>query len=141
MTRRIWFITGAASGIGRELAFTVLGHRGRVALVAPHTDGLARIADTHPDRALALTADVRDEPAVRAAVDAALAKFGRIDVVASIAGDDAGVAQARAILDTTVGALDGLPDALAPLGIKVTVIQGERDSARIAQDVLAVAAA
>ena len=176
---RVWFITGASSGIGRELARQALAAGEAVAAVSRHAAGPD--GELGPsDLLLTASADVRDQDSVGKAVEAAAGRFGRIDVVANNAGyglfgavEEASDAQARAIFDTNVfGALnvlravlpvlrqqrhghilqgssyfgqtavpgvgllaatkyavEGLSDALAaevaPLGIKVTLIQPE----------------
>jgi NAD(P)-dependent dehydrogenase (short-subunit alcohol dehydrogenase family) len=173
---RVWFITGASSGIGQELTRQALDAGEAVVAVSRSPVGLAGLG--RPELLLAVDADVRDEAAVRKAVDAAASRFGRIDVVANNAGyglfgavEEAADAQARAIFDTNVFgvlnvlratlpvlraqrsghilqgssyfgqtaipgvgllaatkyAVEGLSDALAaevaPLGIKVTLVQ------------------
>jgi NAD(P)-dependent dehydrogenase (short-subunit alcohol dehydrogenase family) len=83
---RVWFITGASSGFGRALAEAVLMRGERAVLTARRADRLAGIAAHHPDRALALPMDVTDPAARAEAVDAAIAHFDRVDVLANIAG-------------------------------------------------------
>ncbi|MFE4456021.1 SDR family NAD(P)-dependent oxidoreductase [Nocardia tengchongensis] len=106
-TPRVWFITGASSGIGRELAIQALASGEAVVAVARHTETLAGLAQS--EQLLTIEADVRDEPAVMKAVEQSVARFGRIDVVANFAGyglfgavEEASDAQARAIFDTNV---------------------------------------
>ncbi|MFJ8159998.1 SDR family NAD(P)-dependent oxidoreductase [Streptomyces sp. NPDC096136] len=177
-TARTWLITGATSGIGRELTLQALQHGEAVAAIARDTASLGELTEAHGDRLLTVRADVSDEQAVREAVQRTLSRFGRIDVVANNAGyglfgavEEASDAQVRAVFDTNVFgvlnvlratlpvlrsqrsghvlqgssvygqsahpgvgllaatkyAVEGLSDALvaevAPLGIKVTVIQ------------------
>lgn len=106
-TPRVWFVTGATSGIGRELVRQALEVGEPVAAIARNT---ASLADLGPrDLLLAADADVRDEAAVRKTANEAAAKFGRIDVVANNAGyglfgavEESTDAQARAIFDTNV---------------------------------------
>jgi (-)-trans-carveol dehydrogenase len=62
--------------------------------------------EQHDRRALGLTADVRDENAVRQAVDAALAEFGRIDVLVN----NAGMASLDSIQDMSAATLDAVID-------------------------------
>ena len=88
MTRqdRVWFITGASSGFGRALAEAVIERGERAVVAARRRDRLAELEAGAPDRVLALALDVTDPPARKAAVQQALARFGRIDVLANIAG-------------------------------------------------------
>ena len=113
---RIWFITGTSSGFGREIARAALAAGDRVVATARRTDGLADLVDQAPDRVRAVALDVTDPVAVRAAVDVAVAEFGRIDVVVNNAGygsrgalEELSDEQVRAQFDVNVfGALDVL---------------------------------
>lgn len=83
---KVWFITGASSGFGAELARAVLA-RGDIAVVgARRTERLGAVVAAAPDRALAVPLDVTDAASRTAAVEAAIMHFGRIDVLANIAG-------------------------------------------------------
>ncbi|GAA3045626.1 oxidoreductase [Streptomyces roseofulvus] len=106
---RVWLITGATSGIGRELTVQALENGEAVAALARDTTSLGELARAHGERLLLLPADVRDEQAVQDAVEAARARFGRLDVVANNAGyglfgavEEASDAQVRAVFDTNV---------------------------------------
>ncbi|MBX9797566.1 oxidoreductase [Sphingomonas sp.] len=83
---KIWFITGATSGFGLALAEEVLARGARAVLVGRRADRLAALAMPHGDRALPIAIDVTDAAARNRAVAEALEKFGRIDVLANIAG-------------------------------------------------------
>jgi len=72
-------VTGASSGIGRVTAEHFLEHGWRVGLIARRADALAEV--TH-ENAVLMPCDVTDE----AAVDAAFASFGHIDVLFNNAG-------------------------------------------------------
>jgi NAD(P)-dependent dehydrogenase (short-subunit alcohol dehydrogenase family) len=85
-TRRVWLITGASSGIGRALAAAVLERGERVAATARNRDSVAELEQRHPGRAIAARLDVTDVDQARAAMDAAVAAFGRVDVVVNNAG-------------------------------------------------------
>jgi NAD(P)-dependent dehydrogenase (short-subunit alcohol dehydrogenase family) len=120
---RTWLITGATSGIGRALTVAAL-HRGdNVAALARHTEALDDLTAAHPDGLIVVHTDVRDAETVKAAVQRAVATFGRIDVVANIAGyglfgavEESTDAQARAIFDTNVfGVLNVLRATLPTL--------------------------
>ncbi len=83
---RVWFITGASSGFGRALADGVLERGDRAVLAARRLDRIEAVAARYGERALALSLDVVDAAARADAVAAALARFGRIDVLGNIAG-------------------------------------------------------
>jgi NAD(P)-dependent dehydrogenase (short-subunit alcohol dehydrogenase family) len=85
-SQKVWFITGASSGFGRALAEAALAKGDRVVLAARRREALDALAAAHPQTALALPLDVTDAAARAAAVQAAIARFGRIDVLANIAG-------------------------------------------------------
>ncbi len=82
----VWLITGCSTGFGRELAKLVLARGWRAVVTARKTDALGELVAGHEDRALALALDVTDHGQVVAAVEAAEAKFGRIDVLVNNAG-------------------------------------------------------
>lgn len=81
-------VTGASSGIGRATAVRLAREGARVALIARGRDGLEAVAaEIGPDAdVLVLPADCTDEPSISAAIDAAAAAFGGLDIVVSNAG-------------------------------------------------------
>lgn len=83
---RVWFITGASSGFGRSLAEAVLRRGEQAAIGARRLDLLADLGARYPDHVLALPLDVTDSSARETAVQRVLDRFGRIDVLANIAG-------------------------------------------------------
>jgi NAD(P)-dependent dehydrogenase (short-subunit alcohol dehydrogenase family) len=83
---KVWFITGSSSGFGRALAEEALRRGDRVVATARRPEALADLAATAPDRVLLVPLDVTRPAEVRAAVDAALARFGAIDVLVNNAG-------------------------------------------------------
>jgi NAD(P)-dependent dehydrogenase (short-subunit alcohol dehydrogenase family) len=80
VTDRVGFITGASRGVGAAVARAFHGDGMKVALASRSGDDLGL------DGALGLECDVRDPDAVAAAVEAAVAEFGRLDVVVANAG-------------------------------------------------------
>jgi NAD(P)-dependent dehydrogenase (short-subunit alcohol dehydrogenase family) len=83
---RVWFITGASSGLGRQLAETALEWGERVVVTSRDDDSLRDLEREHHGRALAAKLDVRDPEQARDAVRAATDMFGRIDVLVNNAG-------------------------------------------------------
>jgi NAD(P)-dependent dehydrogenase (short-subunit alcohol dehydrogenase family) len=84
--RQVWLITGAGRGLGVDIAKAVLaaGH----AVVATGSDA-AKVVAAVGDRGslLAIKLDVTRPQDAHAAVEAAVAKFGRIDVLVNNAGN------------------------------------------------------
>jgi NAD(P)-dependent dehydrogenase (short-subunit alcohol dehydrogenase family) len=78
-------VTGASSGIGRATALELAGRGACLVLVARGEEALDDVADqARADGAaevLVRPVDVRDEDALRAAVEDAVARFGRLDAV------------------------------------------------------------
>jgi NAD(P)-dependent dehydrogenase (short-subunit alcohol dehydrogenase family) len=79
-------VTGAGSGIGRHVARALLEHGYRVALAGRRAETLAETAAGHEAATLAAPTDVSDADAVDALFDAALARFGRVDLLFNNAG-------------------------------------------------------
>ncbi|MCH2430011.1 MAG: glucose 1-dehydrogenase [Acidimicrobiales bacterium] len=83
------FITGAASGIGRQSALRFAAEGALVAVVDVNADGAAAVANEvvgAGGKAIALRADVSSEDEVATAVADAEEAFGRLDVVFNNAG-------------------------------------------------------
>ncbi len=121
MTSQIWFITGASRGIGLELARAALAAGHRVAATSRRSADL-RAALGEYAGLLALDLDVTDSAQIAAAVDAAHAHFGGIDVLVNNAGygylglfEETAAADARAQFDTNVFGLFEVTRAVLPL--------------------------
>jgi NAD(P)-dependent dehydrogenase (short-subunit alcohol dehydrogenase family) len=82
----VWFITGCSTGFGYELAKLILGQGGRAVVTARDKSKLGDLVRGAEDRALALSLDVTDQGQIDAAVKAAEAKFGAVDVLVNNAG-------------------------------------------------------
>ena len=80
----VWFITGCSTGFGRELAAHLLAGGYRTVVTARNPDSLKDLG-VHQN-ALVLKLDVTDQAQIDAAVKAAEARFGRIDVLVNNAG-------------------------------------------------------
>lgn len=83
---KTWFITGAARGIGAEIAKAALAAGDKVVLTARNTSQLAASFASYAEQALFVELDVSNEMQARSAVAAAVFRFGRIDVLVNNAG-------------------------------------------------------
>jgi NAD(P)-dependent dehydrogenase (short-subunit alcohol dehydrogenase family) len=120
-TQSTWFITGCSTGFGRELARLVLEGGGQAVVTARGKDRVADLAELGGERALALDLDVTDEAQIKAAVEAAEARFGRIDVLVNNAGygyqaaiEEGVEAEIRAQFDANVFGLFAMTRAALP---------------------------
>lgn len=83
---KIWFITGASRGLGREWTVAALRRGDKVAAAARDTAALADLVAAHGDAVLPIALEVTDRQACFAAVKAAHDHFGRLDIVVNNAG-------------------------------------------------------
>ena len=83
---KTWFITGASSGFGRELAEFLLQHGDRVAATVRKPDALQGVATKYGERLWLAILDVTDAASVREVINRAFSELQRIDVVVSNAG-------------------------------------------------------
>jgi NAD(P)-dependent dehydrogenase (short-subunit alcohol dehydrogenase family) len=81
-----WLITGCSTGFGREIARAVLEDGHSVVVTARRAESVRDFVDEFGDRALAVALDVTDADQIAAAVSAAEAAFGGIDVLVNNAG-------------------------------------------------------
>jgi len=84
---RVWFVTGAGSGIGAGIAKAALREGDRVVATGRNLDKVrGALHDIAGENLRYVQLDVADEGQVKAAVDAAENQFGRIDVTVNNAG-------------------------------------------------------
>lgn len=87
MPERVVLITGASGSLGTAVARAFAAEGARLALSARKAEELAPIAaEAGADRASVHAADVTDPAQVSALVAAVHARYGRIDVLANLAG-------------------------------------------------------
>ena len=83
---RVVFITGAARGLGAEIAQQAHARGAQVSLVGRRLAPLEQLAARLGERAAAFEADVSEFDALQRAAQATVARFGGIDVVVANAG-------------------------------------------------------
>ena len=113
MAEKIWFITGASRGFGREWTIAALERGDKVAATARDTSTLDDLTAKFGEALLPIQLDVNDHDADFAAVKQAHDHFGRLDVVVNNAGygqfgfiEELSEAEARAQIETNLfGAL------------------------------------
>ena len=84
--RTVWLITGAGRGMGVDITRAALAAGHRVVATGRSAERVAAVLGEHEDL-LVLPLDITDEAGVAAAVQAATARFGRIDVLVNNAGN------------------------------------------------------
>ena len=121
---KVAFVTGAASGIGKAIAQR-LAHDGACVVIADLDESKAQAVAREigsTDVAIGVGMDVRDENAVRNALDRAVLAFGGVDIVVN----NAGVSLSKPLLETTESDWDFQHDIMAKGSFLVS-----REAARI----------
>ncbi|MGY4647277.1 bifunctional aldolase/short-chain dehydrogenase [Mycobacterium sp. URHB0021] len=104
LATRIALVTGAASGIGKAIA-TRLAAEGACVVIADLDAEKASAAAQeigNADVAIGIAADVTDEDAVQAAIDATVLAYGGVDIVVN----NAGLSLSKSLLETTAADWD-----------------------------------
>ena len=98
-------ITGGSKGIGKAVALALAGEGVDVALMARNTAELdsaaAEIAAKTGRKAVAVKGDTGDDASVKAAVAAAMASLGGIDILVNAAAQPGGQAKPPGLLEIT----------------------------------------
>ncbi len=84
--KKVWLITGAGRGLGVHIARAVLANGHSVVATGRDAAKVAAAVGRH-EKLLAITLDVTRPQDAQAAVEAAVGKFGRIDVLVNNAGN------------------------------------------------------
>jgi NAD(P)-dependent dehydrogenase (short-subunit alcohol dehydrogenase family) len=119
--KRVWFITGASRGLGALIAEAALADGNAVVAAGRNVAAIVeRLGDSPALLPVAL--DVTDDAQAKAAVQAALEKFGRIDVLINNAGfgllgaiEESTDADVRRMYDTNVFGLLTVTRAVLPV--------------------------
>ena len=129
LEQKVAFVTGGSRGIGAAIVERLARAGAAVAFTYQSSEdaaqALAGRIEAAGGRALALRADVADAPALTAAIDATVAKFGRLDILVNNAGvflgghvteftladfDKTVAVNLRAVFAATQAAVRHLPD-------------------------------
>ncbi len=89
LDNKIAIITGAASGIGKEIALVFARHGARVVIADLNqaaADATAAEIEAAGGQAMGVAMDVSDESAVNLGIEATIAAYGKIDILVSNAG-------------------------------------------------------
>jgi NAD(P)-dependent dehydrogenase (short-subunit alcohol dehydrogenase family) len=84
---KVWFITGASSGIGLEISKSALAAGHKVVATGRDKDKVSKSIGAVSDNLLAVKMDVTNSSEIEAAVKSAVDKFGTIDVLVNNAGN------------------------------------------------------
>ena len=111
LATRVALVTGAASGIGKAIAVRLAAEGACVVVADLDAAKAAAVAAEigNTDVAIGVGADVSDEDAVAAALDAAVLAFGGVDLVVN----NAGLSISKPLLETTVADWDLQHDVMA----------------------------
>ena len=83
---KVWLITGSGNGLGRDIAEAALAAGDSVVAGARRLEELGSLVEKYGQRITPVTLDVREEAAAKAAVQTAVEKYGRLDVLVNNAG-------------------------------------------------------
>ncbi len=83
---KIWLITGSGNGLGHDIAEAALAAGDNVVAGTRRLEELQPLVEQYGERVTPVSLDVREEEAAKAAVQTALDKYGRLDVLVNNAG-------------------------------------------------------
>jgi len=118
----VFLVSGASRGLGRAIAEAALVAGHRVVAGVRSVSALDDLAAREPERLAVVPLDVTDDEQVRAAVDTAIRRWGRLDVLVNNAGyanmaavEDVDVDDFRAQVETNFFGVVRLTQAVLPI--------------------------
>lgn len=84
--KKVWFVTGSSTGLGRALVFALLNQGYHVIGTARKPETLDPLVEQYPEQLITLPVDVTSKDQIHKAVEKAEAHFGQIDVLVNNAG-------------------------------------------------------
>jgi NAD(P)-dependent dehydrogenase (short-subunit alcohol dehydrogenase family) len=119
---KVWFITGASSGLGAQLAAAAIAKGDSVAATFRRPEQASAFSNAHAGRALGVLLDVTDFDRIPEAVQETIDRFGRIDVLVNNAGygtigalEEFSMEELRAQFETNFFGMAALTKAVLPL--------------------------
>lgn len=119
---KVWFITGSTRGIGKELALAILKSGNKVVATGRQVEALEKELGASNENLLNVALDVTKEETIAAAVNTAVDKFGKIDVLVNNAGygqlgafEDSSMQEVRDQFETNFFGLLSVSKAVVPL--------------------------
>src|SRR3984893_7068343 len=119
---KVWLVTGSTSGLGRNIAEAVLESGDRLVATARDTKRLDDLVQKYGDQVRTAALDVTDESAAQATVQAAVAAFGRLDVVVNNRGygdiapfEQLSAERFKAVIDTNFYGVVNVTRAAVPI--------------------------
>lgn len=83
---KVWLITGSSTGLGRAISETALQNGYKVVVTARRLETIGDLIERFPETSCAVRLDVTKPAEIKSAIEAAIVKFGRIDVLVNNAG-------------------------------------------------------
>lgn len=118
---RTWLVTGGSRGFGRALCERILESGDNLLATARDPEQLASLAGSRPDQLATARLDVTREDEAHAAVEAAIQRFGALDVLVNNAGygdigsvEDTALASFRRQIETNLFGTITLTKAVIP---------------------------
>jgi NAD(P)-dependent dehydrogenase (short-subunit alcohol dehydrogenase family) len=108
---KVWLVTGSASDLGRSIAEAMLESGDQLVATARDTKRLDDLVKKYDDRVRAVPLDVTDESAAQAAVQTAVAAFGRLDAPF----EQLSAERFKAVMDTNFYGVVNVTRAAVPL--------------------------
>jgi NAD(P)-dependent dehydrogenase (short-subunit alcohol dehydrogenase family) len=125
---QVWFVTGASSGFGRQIAEATAAAGDTVVAAVRRPEALSELTHAYPGLIDPIQLDVTDGERIEAAVNDAVDRHGRIDVLVN----NAGRTQVGAVEETTAEELRTLFDLhlFGPAALTRAVLPHMRERGR-----------
>ncbi len=120
LASKVWFVTGTSSGFGKAIVEELLRKGEKVVATARTTQKISQWQDN--ENVLIQKLDVTDQNEIKVAVNAAVKKFGTIDVLVNNAGwgyfsslEEANLLEAKKMFEANFWGLSAVTQAVLPI--------------------------